>query len=181
MSKPHRGVRLRRVHREGWPVGGRLSSLGKPGEPGRASRRGVGGRRLQVRGPRRAGCHVGAVDAMDGRIHLTDHTGERDDVEDALTSSEQIDDLFARAQEHRSLADEDEVCSREVLSDRVTETFDRPPRLAQVDASVEELLDHLQLEQILVGIEALRSAATRLGERRPAAGQSGPSSPVAGR
>ena len=44
----------------------------------------------------------------------------------------------------------------------------RAPRLAQVDAAVEELLDHLQLEQVLVGVEPLRSAATRLGERRAA-------------
>jgi hypothetical protein len=73
---------------------------------------------------------VGAADAVDRRIDLTDHPGQRDDVEDTLTASQQVDDLFARAHQHRPLAGYDEVRRREVLSYRLAETFDRSPRLA---------------------------------------------------
>ena len=108
------------------------------------------------------------VDAEDGGVDLADDPGERDDVEDALAAAQQVDDLLARAHEHGALADDDEVRRGEILADRLPQALDRAPGLAQVDAAVEELLDHLQLEQVPVGVKPLGTAASRLRQRRTA-------------
>ena len=42
-----------------------------------------------------------------------------------------------------------------------------PARLTEVDPGVEELLDHLQLDDIGVGVAPLGTRAVRVGERRP--------------
>ena len=66
------------------------------------------------------------------------------------------------------------LAEREVLADRLAEALDRAPGLAQVDPAVEELLDHLQLEQVPVGIKPLGPAARAFasdGRLRPVRSQ----------
>ena len=148
-------------------MGGRLASLGKPSGPGGRHCR-AGGRHSRVIGHGLTACEVTAVDAANGGIDLADDPGKRDDVEDTLAAPQQVDDLLTRAHQHRALADHDEVRRREVFSDGFAQAFDRASGLAQVHAAIEKLLDHLQLEQVLVGVQPLGPTATRLGERRAA-------------
>ena len=77
-----------------------------------------------------------------------------------------------RPHEHGPLAGDDEVRRREILADRLSEALDRPSGLTQVDPAVEELLDHLQLEQVPVRVQPLGTAASCLRQGRTA--QAGP-------
>src|SRR5579862_6793274 len=106
------------------------------------------------------------LEDVDGGVDLADDAGERDDVEDALAATQQVDDLFARAGKHRALGTDDEICRREVPA-RFAHAFDRPACVLQVDSGVEEALDDLQLEDVAVRIEPLGPRPPRVDERGP--------------
>jgi len=114
-------------------------------------------------GPRRGAART--VEDEDRGVDLVDDGAEGHDVEHALAAAHKVDDLLARPGEDGAFGAEHEVRGGE-LTPAGAQAGDRPPRLAEVHPGVEELLDHLELDDVAVGVEALRARAVGVGERR---------------
>jgi hypothetical protein len=67
--------------------------------------------------------------------------------------------------QHDARALDDDAHRRDVFSE-VAQRLDRLARRLQRDPRIEHLLDDAQLDEILVRVEALRSAAVRVAHRR---------------
>ncbi len=99
------------------------------------------------------------VELDDGGVDLVLHRAQGQDVQDALTRLEHVDDLLVGAHEHRRLPADDEVHGGDVLVEGVAQIAEHLPDGLELDAGVEQVLDGLELEEIPVGIEASAAAA----------------------
>ncbi len=114
------------------------------------------------------------VQAHDVGFELVDHARQRHDVEDTLATSEEVDHLAVRAGQHRAGAGQDEIGRCDVGTQVPAEAFDGPARRLQGDAGVEQLLDHLELEDVGVGVDPSGPAPTCRGHRRLEQAGAGP-------
>jgi hypothetical protein len=128
-------------------------------------------RAARVLPPARPG---GGVQADDVRVQLLDHARQRHDVEDALAARQQIDDLAVGAGQHRAGPGQHEVGRGQVGPQVLTQALDGPAGGLQRDPGVEQLLDHLELEHVRVGVDASRTAALGRRQRRLEQARSGP-------
>ncbi len=102
---------------------------------------------------------LAGVDAAELRREVGDDRSQRHDVQHALAVAQQVDDLVAGLHEHGLAAVEHEMRRREIGAELLAQVFDRLARGLQRDVGVEQALDDLELDEIAVRVEPLRSAA----------------------
>ena len=117
---------------------------------------------------------LGRVQAHDVGLELFDHAGQRHDVEHALTTGQEVDDLAVGASQDRAGAGQDQVGRREVGAEVLAQALDGAAGRLQRDAGVEQLLDHLELEHVGIRIDPTGATALGGGDRRLQQAGTGP-------
>ena len=87
-------------------------------------------------------------------VELVDDSAQRQDVEHALSVLEQVDDLFAASHEGGLAAVHDEVGCCDVLAEFVLEVGKDVADLFEANPRIEQVLDHLEFEQVAVAVLA---------------------------
>jgi hypothetical protein len=83
-----------------------------------------------------------------------------------LAALEHVHQLVAVGHHHRRAAVDDEVGRGDVLAEVLPQVGEHVPHGLELDARVQQLLDHLQLQQVPVGVAATAAGALRLRQRR---------------
>ncbi len=115
-----------------------------------------------------------AVDLDDGGVELGDHAREREDVEHALATGQQVDDLAVGVGQHRAGPGQHQLGGGQVGAEVAPQALHRLAGLLQLEAGVEQPFDHLELEHVPVGVPALAPAAGGVGDRRTQQPGAGP-------
>src|SRR5665213_535603 len=88
-----------------------------------------------------------------------DHLCERDDVEDSLTTTQQVNEFAVVVREYGPRVRQHETARREIDPEGATKTFDGLARASERDTRAEKRFDDLDFEDVAVGVRALRATA----------------------
>ncbi len=110
----------------------------------------------------------------DGSVKIVLDPAQCQDVEHALATVENVDQLVTRGDHHRVLPVDHEVGGGDVLAELVAQVAEHLPHRFELQARVQQLLDDLQLQQVAIGVPSTRAGPFRIGERRSHEVGSGP-------